>query len=140
MTKYDHMIPATFQRGNLLDHGHYAFDLLDKKGRSIGYRWEIFAMDILPAPRDGGGYYLVDPALIGPGRCRIICTVTRDGTGFGPAPSFNDMHADLETARREVVRRAEAARKRYARMPDVTASPTAGREGPALLTAILNNR
>ncbi len=120
MTKYDDMTPATFQRGNRLDYGHHAFDLLDKKGRGIGYRWEIFAMDIIPLDRDGDSarsYYVVDPALIGPGRCQIVSSVTRGDKNFGPAPSYNDMHANLETARREVVRRAEAARKRYARKP-----------------------
>lgn len=119
MTKYDTMIPATFQRGNRLDYGHHAFDLLDKKGRGIGYRWEIHAVDISPVERtgDGNSYYLVDPTLIGTGRCQIVSSVTRGDKNFGPGGSYNDMHADLETARREVLRRAEAARKRYARKP-----------------------
>lgn len=101
-----------------LDAGCHDFDLLDKKGRKIGYRFAIYPITITEIERDGTprGYYTVEKGLTGE-RVRISSSVTRAGKDFGAAQSYNDIHADLETARREVLRRAEAARKRYARKP-----------------------
>jgi hypothetical protein len=102
-----------------LDTGYHGFDLQDRKGRVLGYRWSIFPVAVEVVGEDyKGSCYRIDPTKLRPaGMVRIDCSVTRDGKDFGAAQAWFDIHADLETARRLVVDRAEAAKKRYARKP-----------------------
>jgi len=121
MTDRTNHVSVTYTRGAALDQGTYDFDLLDRKGRRLGYQWSLQALTVAPYVKPTGnsyhGCWAQDPALIGE-RVLITCTATRDGKRFGASHgSHRYVCVDLEAARRKTVDLAEACRKRYARQP-----------------------
>jgi hypothetical protein len=144
MTKFTDgsLIRTRLAFGETISEGTTDFGLLDRKGRQIGSKWRIFHITVTPVgeqPSLDGAVYMESPDLTGE-RVAIAHSVTRNGVSFGSAGCWREVHADAAAAVAAINAKNASARKRYARMADVTAAPAAGREGPALLTAILNNR
>ena len=140
MTKYtDGSLIRTKQTfGETISEGHTDFGLLDAKGRRLGANWRIFHITVTPVgeqPSDGS-IYMESPDLTGE-RVAIAHTVTRNGERFGGAGCWREVHADAADAVAAINAKNAKARARYARMADVTAP---GREGPALLDAVLHGR
>jgi len=141
MTKYtDGSLIRTKQTfGETISEGHTDFGLLDAKGRKLGANWRIFHITVTPAgdaPSGTGSICMESPDLTGE-RVAIAHTVTRNGERFGGAGCWREVHADVASAVAAINAKNAKARARYARMADVTAP---GREGPALLDAVLNGR
>jgi len=99
-----------------------AFGLLDRKGRIIGYRWSIAAVEVRPVTADDAkngyySYYLTSPAMVALGTLyRLDCSVTRAGKDYGAGQSFI-YFPTADAARADVTKKAAAARKRYAAKP-----------------------
>ena len=101
--------------GGTLDEGSVAHGFFDRKGRSVGYAWRIIQVDYVSKPDHEMqyGYYLrPDDARLHVFELRG--SPTRDGKRYGPSGNTAEF-ATLEQARRDAVRRVEAARKRDAK-------------------------
>ncbi len=142
MTKFTDgsLIRTRLDFGATISEGHTDFGLLDPKGRKLGANWRIFHITVTPVgeqPSRDGAVYMESPDLTGE-RVAIAHHVTRNGKEFGSAGCWREVHADVADAVAAVNAKSAKARARYARMPGMVAA--SGREGPALLTAILNGR
>jgi len=104
------------------------FELPDYKGRAIGYHYRIDAVDVTVVTpemeaaqqaKNGWGFacYLATPEQAA---CsflyRLASNVTRNGERFGAGHGF-EYFLSFEAAKKEVTKKMEAARKRYARQP-----------------------
>ena len=93
------------------------FDLLDRKSRALGYRWTIDAVDVRLATDTDNGVYMQKPELAAASFLyRLDYSVTRNGKDYGAGQSFS-YFLSADAARAAVTKKAEGARKRYARLP-----------------------
>ena len=95
-----------------LSEGHEAFDIRDLKGRVVGYRWSISAVEDVLTPDAKSGYGHLNHMPLN--FFRIWGTPTRDGKNYGPGFNIHDV-STLEQAEAAVFKRIHAARKRDAK-------------------------
>jgi hypothetical protein len=95
-----------------LTEGHEAFDIRDLKGRVVGYRWSISAVEDTLTPDAKGGYCHYNSMPLN--FFRVWGSPTRDGKNFVPGFNTHDV-STLEQAEAVVFQRIHAARKRDAK-------------------------
>ena len=101
----------------VLDHGSTAFDLVDGKGRQLGFCWHIEKLTTRPETEEErtsgwGGYIFEDTDTV-----RFIgrTHATRNGKRFGASvPGIEGK--TIEEVRQGVVARATSCEKRYAKL------------------------
>jgi hypothetical protein len=115
----EHFVNAIMDQGDLIERHEVDFDLLDRKGRKIGYRWNLHHLTISlydeATMKGKRGYYREHSSALSH---NVIAwfSVTRNGADYGPG--FNRDHYDsIEAANAAMHAKAEQARKRYARKP-----------------------
>jgi hypothetical protein len=113
--------------GDVLDQGIVEHGFTDKAGRTVGYQWNIRAIEF--TDHDGEAYssYVSRDADAPRHVFEMWGTPTRDGRKYGP--SFNwVLFNTLEEARQAAVKRVEQARKRDTKKfaPKVTTEMVAG--------------
>jgi hypothetical protein len=104
-----------------LDEGAIQYGIVDQKGRSVGYQWNIRQVhytELAEGEKHYGFYIREDDLPMD--MVQLWGRPTRDGKGYGP--SFNRTEfVTLEAARRAAVKRVEQARKRdtkkFAKVP-----------------------
>lgn len=95
------------------DHsrGEVDFELRDRLGRAVGYRWVIrIAKATLRSPEELSGYVLPDDLPLD--YFDVWTTPTRNGKPYGPSFS-NARVATLAEAEAVVAKRIKASRKSY---------------------------
>lgn len=101
------------------ERGATDFDLLDKRGRAIGYTWNITAVTVREIPdaeaQELRSYYRLPASDIGE-RFELSFRVTRNNQPFG-ASNSRQLFATLDAARAAARDKAVAARERYAAKP-----------------------
>lgn len=88
------------------------FNLLDRKGRKIGYRWTITPITVSET-ETGSGYCIAPEVANAAAPVTLSFNVTRNGQNFGAGNSSKFM-VDAASAETVAKTAAEAARKRYA--------------------------
>jgi hypothetical protein len=99
--------------GEVLDYGSTEHGLADQKGRSVGYKWSIRAIDYVGIPEGQDSYYpREDDAPVH--LFELHGCPTRNGKGYGPGFNTKEF-LTLEEARQAAVTRVANAFRRDAK-------------------------
>jgi hypothetical protein len=99
-----------------IDHsmGSVDFNIRDKKGRAVGYRWAIRRATAVRLPEDYRGSCYVLPNDLPLDHFDVRTTPARDGENYGPSTAHARV-ATLVEAETVVTKRIAASHKSYAR-------------------------